>query len=155
MNKEAIMYGVIGLLVGGIIAGLTAGYSVNHGYSSMMRVMGVNGNKVTSINMPMHGTSSSTDKSMGMDSMVTGLQGKTGDEFDKAFIAEMIIHHQGAIDMAKLAQQNAKHQEVKTLATNIIAAQTSEIDAMKSWQTQWNYPRSSTNESGDMMNMMH
>jgi uncharacterized protein (DUF305 family) len=72
-----------------------------------------------------------------MDSMNAGLKGKQGDDFDKAFISEMIIHHQGAITMAELALTNAKHQEVKTLAKAIISAQTSEIAQMKSWLKNW------------------
>ncbi len=72
-----------------------------------------------------------------MASMNAGLQGKTGDTFDQEFLAEMIVHHQGAIDMAKLALTNAKHQEVKDLANAIIKAQTSEIAQMKAWQAGW------------------
>lgn len=72
-----------------------------------------------------------------MANMNAGLQGKTGDSFDQEFLAEMIVHHQGAIDMAKLALTNAKHPEIKTLANNIITAQTSEIAQMKAWQNSW------------------
>ena len=32
-----------------------------------------------------------------MDTMSMGLKGKTGNEFDAAFLEEMIPHHQGAI----------------------------------------------------------
>lgn len=72
-----------------------------------------------------------------MADMNAALAGKSGDEFDKAFIDEMIVHHQGAIDMAILARTSAKHQEIKTLAEAIITAQTKEIDQMKSWQRSW------------------
>jgi uncharacterized protein (DUF305 family) len=72
-----------------------------------------------------------------MASMNAGLQGKTGDAFDQEFLAEMIVHHQGAIDMAKLALSNAKHQEIKDLAQAIISAQTKEIGEMKQWQKSW------------------
>jgi uncharacterized protein (DUF305 family) len=72
-----------------------------------------------------------------MANMNAGLQGKTGDAFDQEFIAEMIVHHQGAIDMAKLALTNAKHQEIKDLANAIISAQTKEITQMKQWQKSW------------------
>jgi uncharacterized protein (DUF305 family) len=72
-----------------------------------------------------------------MDGMIAGLQGKTGDEFDKAFISEMIIHHEGAVDMAELALTNAKHQEIKDLANAIITAQNKEIADMKTWQRDW------------------
>ena len=70
-----------------------------------------------------------------------------GEDYDRYFIANMIAHHQGAVDMAKLALTKAKHQEIKDLATAIVSAQTSEINDMKAWQTQWGYPAS----SGEMM----
>ncbi len=84
---------------------------------------------------------SMTDSSMTMDDMMTNLQGKTGDEFDKAFLSEMITHHQGAISMAQLAATQAKHQEVKDLATAIVSAQTSEISQMEAWQKSWGYAK--------------
>jgi uncharacterized protein (DUF305 family) len=69
--------------------------------------------------------------------MCNGLNNKTGDVFDKAFLSEMIAHHQGAIDMANAALKNAKHQEIKDLANAIISAQTKEINQMKEWQVTW------------------
>jgi uncharacterized protein (DUF305 family) len=72
-----------------------------------------------------------------MASMNAALAGKTGDAFDQAFLSEMIVHHEGAVEMARLALTNAKHQEIKDLATAIIAAQNKEIDQMKAWQTAW------------------
>lgn len=74
-----------------------------------------------------------------MAGMTAELEGKTGDEFDKAFIEQMIIHHQSAIDMASPAQTNALHQEVKDLAQGIVSAQTGEIKQMKQWQADWGY----------------
>lgn len=152
MKKESILFGIIGLLAGIIIAGFGAGYSVNHGYGNMMRFMGIDGNRADSISASMH---SSNDSSMSMDDMVSNLNGKTGDDFDKLFISEMIDHHQGAIDMANLAKQNAKHDEVKKLADDIVAAQTKEIEQMKAWQKQWGYSTSSTDDSNSMMDMQH
>lgn len=72
-----------------------------------------------------------------MANMNAGLQGKTGDTFDQEFLAQMIVHHQGAIDMAQLALTNAKHQEIKDLSIAIISAQTKEIGEMKAWQKAW------------------
>ena len=74
-----------------------------------------------------------------MSMMSSSLKGLKGDEFDKQFISEMITHHEGAVDMAELALTNAKHQEVKTMAQNIISAQTKEIDEMQTWQKDWHY----------------
>lgn len=70
-----------------------------------------------------------------------------GEEFDRYYIANMIAHHQGAVDMAKRAQTNAKHPELKTMANDIISSQSSEITDMTSWQKTWGYPAS----NGDMM----
>lgn len=61
----------------------------------------------------------------------------TGKPFDQRFIEAMISHHQGAIDMAKMAQQMAEHEEIKTLADAIITAQQAEIEQMQSWLKEW------------------
>ncbi|MBA3716853.1 MAG: DUF305 domain-containing protein [Actinobacteria bacterium] len=52
------------------------------------------------------------------------------DDVDATFAQMMIPHHEGAITMAKAAQRDAQHQEVKDLATAIIAAQKREIRIM-------------------------
>lgn len=77
--------------------------------------------------------------SMSMEGDMVTLQSKTGEEFNKIFLEQMIAHHQDAIDMSGSAASNAKHQEVKDLAKNIITAQTAEIASMKQWQKDWNY----------------
>ena len=146
MNKESILYGVIGLLAGAIIAGFGATYAVNNNHQGMMNMMGMHSNTNSQGMMD--------DSDMSMSDMTSSLKGKTGDDFDKAFISGMIAHHQGAIDMANLAKQNAKHDEIKNLADDIVAAQTKEITEMKSWQTQWNYGSSTTEDSSHNMNDM-
>lgn len=78
---------------------------------------------------------------MTMRDMKDKLAGKTGDDFDSVFLGTMIPHHQAAIDMAKEAPKSAKHAEVKTLATAIIAAQQREIDQMHTWQKAWGYTK--------------
>jgi len=57
--------------------------------------------------------------------------------FDAMFIDSMIEHHQGAIDMAEMALEQAEHEELRSLAEAIIAAQTSEIEQMQNWRSQW------------------
>lgn len=54
--------------------------------------------------------------------------------FDLQFLDTMIAHHQGAIDMAKMAETKADRAELKSLAKSIIAAQEKEIAEMKSWR---------------------
>jgi uncharacterized protein (DUF305 family) len=72
-----------------------------------------------------------------MAGMAAGLEGKTGDVFDKAFIEEMIVHHEGAVLMAEQALKNAKHSEIKDMAQVIIDAQTGEIATMREWLKSW------------------
>jgi hypothetical protein len=76
---------------------------------------------------------------MTMDDMVADLDGKTGDDFDRAFIEGMIPHHQGAIDMAEAALTSAKHEEIREMARAIIQAQQTEIDQMNAWGKAWGY----------------
>lgn len=82
---------------------------------------------------------SGMDMTSDMDGMMVELDGKTGDEFDKAFIEQMIMHHQSAIDMAAPGEKNAQHQELKGLTKSIVFAQTNEIQQMKQWQKDWGY----------------
>jgi uncharacterized protein (DUF305 family) len=59
------------------------------------------------------------------------------DQLDAAFMTAMIAHHQGAIDMAMLADERAAHQEVKDLAVGIITSQSAEIETMQGWLAEW------------------
>jgi len=81
--------------------------------------------------------SSSHSMSDSMDKMMSGINGKTGDAFDKAFIDEMTVHHQGAIAMAEVALKVSKRPEILKLANDIISAQNSEITQMASWKLEW------------------
>ena len=57
----------------------------------------------------------------------------TGDT-DVDFVRMMLPHHQAAVDMAKTELQYGKDPDLKTLATDIVAAQDREIAMMKAWQ---------------------
>ena len=122
---------IIGLLIliigfgGGYLAG---GSQVPGQDEHMMRGGMMMGNN----DMMGHG-----DMDGAMDGMMEGLQGKSGDEFDRAFLSGMIVHHEGAVAMAQAALQSAKHQEIKDMAKAIISAQTTEINQMKAWGKSW------------------
>ncbi len=56
----------------------------------------------------------------------------TGDS-DADFVRSMIPHHQGAIDMAKVALQNTKDEQVRKWASDVIREQEREITEMQAW----------------------
>lgn len=64
---------------------------------------------------------------------------QTATPFDKAFLMDMIPHHQSAIAGAKLEQEKGMHPELKQLAGTIITDQQKEIDQMQQWLKTW-YP---------------
>lgn len=66
-----------------------------------------------------------------------------GEEFEIAFMEEMIQHHRMAIMEARMALRRAYHEELKTLARNIIATQSAEIEQMQGWLCEW-YDRCKT-----------
>jgi len=74
---------------------------------------------------------------MSMSHDIQSLQ--TATPFDKAFLMDMIPHHQSAIAGAKLEQEQGMHPELKQLAGTIITDQQKEIDQMQTWLKTW-YP---------------
>jgi uncharacterized protein (DUF305 family) len=72
-----------------------------------------------------------------MDSMTMGLEGKIGVELEKAFLTEMIVHHEGAVAMAQQLLKGTTRSELVTLGNGIITAQTKEITQMKRWLQTW------------------
>lgn len=72
-----------------------------------------------------------------MEQMTASLEGKVGDEFDEAFLAEMIVHHEGAVAMARQVLSVSERAELRSLAQAIITAQEGEIAQMQAWQEAW------------------
>lgn len=74
---------------------------------------------------------------MGDESDITRLE-QTSD-FDKAFIEDMIPHHQMAVMMATMLKNGTGRPEMIRLAEDIISAQTKEINEMRQWYKNWGY----------------
>jgi len=105
--QKELLYGIIGLFLGVLLTVLVIDAVVNNNATGMMRMMG--------IRQPTQKMSN----------------------IDRHFIEQMIPHHEGAIDMAKLAQERSNRPEIKTLADNITKSQSEEIAKMKNWYRDW------------------
>lgn len=69
--------------------------------------------------------------------------------FEAIFLDSMIIHHQGALDMAKMALEQAEREEIITLSEAIVATQEAEIEKMQTWRNEW-YPDLAPTEGMEM-----
>ena len=72
------------------------------------------------------------EMNVGMAKMMTDMHapGYTGDA-DIDFLAMMIPHHEGAVDMARLVLQHGDDPVTRKLAEDIIASQRVEIESMQ------------------------
>lgn len=120
MDTKPLLYGLIGFFIGGLLVSVAA----------------------TTFDKP-------EANSMTKSQMTEDLRDKSGDEFDEAFVSAMIEHHQGAVDMAALVNDRAKHEELKTLARDIMTSQSKEIDMMQTWQTDWGYKNTPQSHNQD------
>ena len=61
------------------------------------------------------------------------MQGVQDSDPDVAFVKGMIPHHQGAIEMAKVALQHGKDEQTKKWANDIVREQQREVAEMQEW----------------------
>lgn len=64
-----------------------------------------------------------------------------GASTEEEFIANMIPHHQEAVDTATIIVARTQNAELRKIATGIIFAQKTEIALLNSWMKSW-YPNS-------------
>ena len=112
MESKSLLFGIIGFILGGLIVSVAATAAPSD-------------------------TAPQAGHSMNMSS--ENLSTKSGEAFDAAFLSQMIEHHQGALDMAKLAQTKAIHSEIKQFSNDIIDAQSKEIMTLQTLQQKWGY----------------
>ena len=89
------------------------------------------------------GQSSGMNHDSGMNHSMAMNLGPADAEYELRFIDAMTPHHQGALTMAKEAQQKSQRPEIKKLADDIIKAQNKEINQLKQWRKAW-YPQASS-----------
>lgn len=73
---------------------------------------------------------------MGMGSMMLGSQADT-ETYEQMWLAQMIIHHQGAVVSSEALLNRTERPELREFAENIIRTQSQEIDTMQGWLDTW------------------
>lgn len=63
--------------------------------------------------------------------MMRELSTLSGKELDRTFLEDMIMHHMGAIMMARSVQPYIEHQEMEKLTQAIVSSQSAEIGQMR------------------------
>jgi uncharacterized protein (DUF305 family) len=69
--------------------------------------------------------------SMGSEEAARQMVMEDGRYSDERFIDAMVPHHQGAVEMAEVALKNAEHEEIRSLAEDVVSAQEAEIEQLK------------------------
>jgi len=66
-----------------------------------------------------------------MTKMMAAMTVKPAGDVDRDFVASMVPHHQGAIEMAQAELRYGRNQQLRRLAQEIIVEQTQEIAVMQ------------------------
>lgn len=131
MNSKTTLIAIL-FLAGGLLLG--SAFS-SHRYPKLKDGMHMMPKGEMMNDHDMHRGNMSMDGMM-MD-MTARMENKTGDELDKVFLEDMIVHHEGAVAMAKLLQKGTTRPELQKMAQDIITVQTKEIETMKGWLSSW------------------
>jgi uncharacterized protein (DUF305 family) len=81
----------------------------------------------------MHGGMMGEMDGMGLEELAK----LSGDDFDKAFLEEMIAHHRMAVEMARMELQMGTDPELRAMAETMIEDQQAEIELMQGWLEEW------------------
>ena len=67
-------------------------------------------------------------------SMHEKMAAASGETVDQAYIAKMIAHHEGAVEMAEVALRDSRDPEIRRMAQAVVDAQVREIAEMRAWK---------------------
>lgn len=143
MTKTFRRYGLLGLLLATVLTLAACGGSGGSGgggQGDSMQGMDHGGDKKASpettgeemsgmdMGETTGGMAGMDHGSMNMSDMSRKMVAPNGQYSDVAFVDAMVPHHEGAVDMSEVALRNGEHEEIRTLAQEIIDAQRAEIE---------------------------
>lgn len=149
MNKKTLICAVVSLVTGGTLIGI-----LNIHRTGAQTQAIINNDFLLIQTQPQKLAQDTHDPSPSSSSI--GMEMRMNQQqIDQHFIQMMIPHHQGAVDMADLALNKAKHPQLKKLAQDIATSQSQEIQEMKTWYKSWYKTEVPAVSSMKMMNHMN
>ena len=131
---------IILTVVLGVVAIASAACSQSAGNANSSSAMNDNG-MMKNGNMAMNHNSMPMNANHNMSAMhddgMKSSPNAAAQPYDLQFLDTMTHHHQGAIDMAKMALTKSQNPELKTFAQKIVDDQNKEIAQMKGWREKW------------------
>jgi uncharacterized protein (DUF305 family) len=86
---------------------------------------------VSSLSASPDETSFLKENNVAMTKMMTAMEVKPSGDVDTDFVAMMVPHHQGAIDMAQAELRYGRNEQLRRMAQEIIVTQQQEIAVMR------------------------
>jgi len=111
----------------------------HHGAAASMSAMPMSAMPMSGMSMPAMDDAAAPEaerpflqgNDAAMARMMNDMTVKPTGDIDRDFVAMMVPHHQGAIDMAELLLRYGRNEQLRRLAQEIIVTQQQEIAAMR------------------------
>lgn len=132
MSKHGLLFAAVMLMIAMVAAACSPSNESNTANSNVNGQRAVATPSPVSTGQPPPGEMSN----MGHGSIGTS-PNASSTPYDLQFLDTMSLHHQSAVDMAKMAEKKTQNAVLKTFARKIVEDQEHEITQLKAWRDKW------------------
>ncbi|WP_173945905.1 DUF305 domain-containing protein [Microvirga terrae] len=120
-----------GIAIAGIISGAVVATAIGHEHRLSADSHGHSSQRTAKRTISPDEEAFITQSNAAMSKMMAEMAAGPSGDIDRDFVAMMIPHHQGAIDMAAAVLRFGRNEQIRRLAQEIIVTQQQEIAAMR------------------------